>query len=76
MVTSSAASCPPTWPGLHSGRKTTKIITWARHMAGAIEISRRWRVMTMAMAKANAITSELASPTQAPPAMPVARIEW
>ena len=46
--------------------------SWARHTAGSIETSRRWRVTTIATAKPAIMTSEATSPVRSlPPGDPI-----
>ncbi len=61
-------------PGCANGATTTTTSTWDRQMAGAMEMSRRWRVITTASAKDSVITTERASPRPcAPPGPPTIR---
>jgi hypothetical protein len=70
-VASSETSSEPTCARPANGAASTKTSTWDRHVAGAIETSRRWRVITSVAAKEADMRSERACPTApAPPGPP------
>src|SRR6478735_1533674 len=57
--------------GAANGAATQTTITWDRQTAGIMDTSRRWRVITIATANANDISSETPSPiTSASPGVP------
>ena len=55
-------------PGWANGPAAASTSSWERQIAGAMEMSRRWRVITTASAKARVISTE--SPTPSPKLAP------